>query len=49
MTAPLQLVALTFRLGADAEGRLLAEVDRIEGRGALRVLDAVFLATWVDL
>ena len=44
MTAPLQLIALTFRLGADAESRLLAEVDRIEGRGALRVLDMVFLA-----
>ena len=33
MTAPLQLIGLTFRLGADAESRLLAEVDRIEGRG----------------
>jgi DNA-binding NarL/FixJ family response regulator len=48
MTAPLQLIALTFRLGADAESRLLAEVDRIEGRGALRVLDMVFLAKGQD-
>jgi len=48
MTAPLQLIALTFRLGADAESRLLAEVDRIEGRGALRVLDLVFLAKGQD-
>jgi DNA-binding NarL/FixJ family response regulator len=48
MTAPLQLVALTFRLGADAESRLLAEVDRIEGRGALRVLDVVLLAKGQD-
>ena len=48
MTAPLQLIALTFRLGADAESRLLAEVDRIEGRGALRVLDVVFLAKGLD-
>ena len=48
MTAPLQLIALTFRLGADAESRLLAEVDRIEGRGALRVLDVVFLAKGQD-
>jgi DNA-binding NarL/FixJ family response regulator len=48
MTAPLQLVALTFRLGADAESRLLAEVDRIEGRGALRVLDVMFLAKGQD-
>ncbi len=48
MTAPLQVVALTFRLGADAESRLLAEVDRIEGRGALRVLDVMFLAKGQD-
>jgi DNA-binding NarL/FixJ family response regulator len=48
MTAPLQLIALTFRLGADAESRLLAEVDRIEGRGALRVLDVVFLVKGQD-
>jgi DNA-binding NarL/FixJ family response regulator len=48
MTAPLQLIALTFRLGADAESRLLAEVDRIEGRGAVRVLDVVFLAKGQD-
>jgi DNA-binding NarL/FixJ family response regulator len=44
MPAPLQVIALTFRLGVDAESRLLAEVDRIEGRGVLRVLDMVFLA-----
>jgi DNA-binding CsgD family transcriptional regulator len=44
MTAPLQLIALTFRLNADAESRLLAEVDRIEGRGVLRVLDMVLVA-----
>jgi DNA-binding NarL/FixJ family response regulator len=43
MPAPLQMIALTFRLDADAESRLLAEVDRIEGRGVLRVLDMVFL------
>jgi DNA-binding CsgD family transcriptional regulator len=48
MTAPLQLIALTFRLGAGAESRLLEEVDRIEGRGALRVLDVVFLAKGQD-
>ena len=48
MTAPLQLIALTFRLDADAESRLLAEVDRIEGRGVLRVLDAIFVAKRQD-
>jgi len=44
MPGPLQMIALTFRLDADAESRLLAQVDRIEGRGVLRVLDMVFLA-----
>src|SRR5215472_16752744 len=48
MTAPLQLIALTFRVDADAESRLLAEVDRIEGRGVLRVLDMVFVAKGQD-
>ena len=48
MTAPLQLIALTFRLGADAESRLLAEVDRITGRGVLRVLDMVLVAKGRD-
>src|ERR1700747_533321 len=48
MPGPLQMIALTFRLDVDAESRLLAEVDRIEGRGALRVLDVVFLAKGQD-
>ena len=48
MTAPLQLIALTFRLEADAESRLLAEVDRIRGRGVLRVLDMVVVAKGRD-
>jgi DNA-binding CsgD family transcriptional regulator len=48
MTSPLQLIALTFRLEADAESRLLAEVDRIRGRGVLRVLDMVFVARGQD-
>src|SRR5690242_15630420 len=48
MPAPLQMIALTFRLDVDAESRLLAEVDRIEGRGVLRVLDMVFLAKGQD-
>jgi len=48
MTAPLQLIALTFRLDADAESRLLAEASRIEGRGVLRVLDMVFVAKGQD-
>ena len=48
MTAPLQLIGLTFRLDADAESRLLAEIDRIEGRGVLRVLDIVLVAKGQD-
>ena len=48
MTAPLQLIALTFRLEADAESRLLAEVDQIRGRGVLRVLDMVMVAKGRD-
>jgi DNA-binding NarL/FixJ family response regulator len=48
MPAPLQMLALTFRLDAEAETRLLAEVDRIEGRGVLRVLDLVFVAKGQD-
>ena len=48
MTAPLQLIGLTFRLEADTESRLLAEVDRIKGRGVLRVLDMVLVAKGRD-
>jgi DNA-binding NarL/FixJ family response regulator len=48
MTAPLQLIALAFRLDAEAESRLLAEVDRIQGRGVLRVLDMVLVAKGQD-
>jgi DNA-binding NarL/FixJ family response regulator len=48
MPGPLQMIALTFRLDVDAESRLLAEVDRIEGRGVLRVLDMIFLAKGQD-
>jgi DNA-binding NarL/FixJ family response regulator len=48
MTAPLQLIGLTFRLDAEAETRLLAEVDRIKGRGVLRVLDLVVMARGQD-
>lgn len=48
MTAPLQLVTLTFPLGGDAERRVLAEVDQIKGRGVLRVLDMVIVAKGRD-
>jgi DNA-binding NarL/FixJ family response regulator len=48
LTAPLQVIALTFDLDVDADQRILAEVDRIQGRGVLRVLDMVFLAKRED-
>jgi DNA-binding NarL/FixJ family response regulator len=48
MTAPLQLIGLTFPLDVDVESRLLAEVDRIQGRGVVRVLDMVLMARGRD-
>ena len=44
MTAPLQVIALSFSRGAGSEDRILAEVDRLRGRGVLRLLDMVFVA-----
>ena len=48
MTAPLQVMALTFSRGAGAEDRILAEVDRLRGRGVLRLLDMLFVAKSQD-
>ena len=48
MTAPLQVIVFSFSLGADFEGRILAEVDRLRGRGVLRVLDMLFVAKGPD-
>jgi DNA-binding NarL/FixJ family response regulator len=48
MTAPLQVIALSFSREADAEDRILAEVDRLRGRGVLRLLDMLFLAKSQD-
>ena len=46
MPGPLQVIAVSFGpgAGADFEGRLLAEVDRLQGRGVLRLLDVLFVA-----
>jgi len=41
MTAPLQVIALSFSRDAGSEDRILAEVDRLRGRGVLRLLDMV--------
>jgi DNA-binding NarL/FixJ family response regulator len=48
MTAPLQVIALSFSREADAEDRILAEVDRLRGRGVLRLLDMLFVAKSQD-
>ncbi len=48
MTAPLQVIALSFSRDAGAEGRILAEVDRLRGRGVLRLLDMLFVAKRPD-
>src|SRR5258708_14331223 len=44
MTAPLQVIALSFSRGAGAEDQILAEVDRLRGRGVLRLLDMLVVA-----
>ena len=44
MTAPLQVIALSFSRDAGAEDRILAEVNRLRGRGVLRLLDMLFVA-----
>src|ERR1017187_6175589 len=44
MPGPLQVIAVSFGSGADLEGRVLAEVDRLRGRGILRLVDLLFVA-----
>jgi DNA-binding NarL/FixJ family response regulator len=48
MAAPLQVIALSFSRDADSEERILAEVDRLRGRGVLRLLDMLFVAKSQD-
>jgi DNA-binding NarL/FixJ family response regulator len=48
MAAPLQVIALSFSRGAGSEDRILAEVDRLRGRGVLRLLDMLFVAKSQD-
>jgi DNA-binding CsgD family transcriptional regulator len=48
MPGPLQVIAMSFGPGSDFEGRVLAEVDRLEGRGVLRLLDMLFVAKSED-
>ena len=44
MPGPLQVIAVRFGPGADFQGRVLAEVDRLQGRGVLRLVDLLFVA-----
>ena len=48
MPGPLQVIAVSFGPGADFEGRVLAEVDRLQGRGVSRLLDVLFVAKSED-
>ena len=48
MTAPLQVIALSFSRDTGSEDRILAEVNRLRGRGVLRLLDMVFVAKSQD-
>ena len=44
MPGPLQVIAVSFSPDSDFPGRVLAEVDRLQGRGVLRLLDMLFVA-----
>jgi DNA-binding CsgD family transcriptional regulator len=44
MPGPLQVIVVSFGPGADFQGRMLAEVDRLQGRGVLRLVDLLFVA-----
>ena len=43
-----QVIALSFSRDAGSEDRILAEVDRLRGRGVLRLLDMLFVAKSQD-
>jgi DNA-binding NarL/FixJ family response regulator len=44
MSGPVQVIAVRFELGGDFEHRVVAEVDRLEGCGVLRLLDMLVVA-----
>jgi DNA-binding CsgD family transcriptional regulator len=48
MPGPLQVIAVSFGPGSDFQGRVLAEVDRLQGRGVLRLLDLLFVSKSED-
>ena len=45
MPGPLQVIAVSFSPGSDFQARVLAELDRLQGRGVFGVLlDVIFVA-----
>ena len=44
MSGPLQIIAVSLGPGVGLQRRVLAEVDRLQGRGVLRLLDLLFVA-----
>src|SRR5271167_4862712 len=44
MPGPFQVIAVGFGPGSDFEGRVLAEVSRLQGRGVLRLVDLLLVA-----
>ncbi len=44
MSGPLQLIAVGFGPGADFAVQVLSEVDRLQGRGMLHLIDMLFVA-----
>lgn len=48
MPGPLQVLAIGFGSGVGLQGRLLAEVDRLQGRGVLRLLDLLLVSKGED-
>ena len=43
-----QVIAVRFGPGAESRARVLDEVDRLQGRGVLRLLDMLFVAKIED-
>jgi DNA-binding NarL/FixJ family response regulator len=45
---PMQLLTVAFDDGADVEARIIAEIDALQGRGVLRLLDVLVLKKHED-
>jgi DNA-binding NarL/FixJ family response regulator len=48
MPGPFQVLAVGLGPGVDSQGRVLAEVDRLQGRGVVRVLDVLLVSKGED-